>query len=86
VYEDFLPRSAAGIFRSNLSSEGTRNDVVDGIDYDSEQLSSAVGARISDPQALYRDQRVRSVAAASVALGLEIEDDELPSVSSGPVS
>ena len=29
VYEDFLPRSAAGIFQSNLTDEGTRDDDAD---------------------------------------------------------
>ena len=34
VYEDFLPRSAAGIFQSNLTDEGTRDDDLLGTPYD----------------------------------------------------
>src|SRR5699024_9659408 len=34
VYEDFLPRSAAGIFQSNLKEEGTRDNEQQGADYD----------------------------------------------------
>ena len=34
VYEDFLPRSAAGIFRSNLAGEGTRDEGRTAPEYD----------------------------------------------------
>ncbi|MDN6149803.1 MAG: VOC family protein, partial [Yaniella sp.] len=39
VYEDFLPRSAAGIFQSNLTSEGSRDDALQGTDYDIDVMS-----------------------------------------------
>jgi uncharacterized glyoxalase superfamily metalloenzyme YdcJ len=77
VYEDFLPRSAAGIFRSNLTTEGSRNDEIAGTEYDIDKLSAVVGMTINDPQTLYREQRARSVVTASAALGVEIDDDEL---------
>src|SRR5699024_3696489 len=38
VYEDFLPRSAAGIFQSNLKDEGTRDNEQQGTDYDLQTL------------------------------------------------
>ena len=57
VYEDFLPASAAGIFRSNLdrdtkASEGT-SDGADDSGYDAQWLAGAIGHHIHDPYALY---------------------------------
>jgi uncharacterized glyoxalase superfamily metalloenzyme YdcJ len=53
VYEDFLPRSAAGIFRSNLDDEvpaaGDRADT----DYSLEWMAGEIGHHIHDPYALY---------------------------------
>jgi uncharacterized glyoxalase superfamily metalloenzyme YdcJ len=54
VYEDFLPRSAAGIFRSNLDADadaGSRS--ADENDYSMERLAGAIGHHIHDPYALY---------------------------------
>lgn len=62
VYEDFLPRSAAGIFRSNLSDEGSRDDAQAGTDYDLTVLSDIVGRPVADPHDLYRRQQDASVA------------------------
>ncbi|MFI7579282.1 2-oxoadipate dioxygenase/decarboxylase [Kocuria kalidii] len=62
VYEDFLPRSAAGIFRSNLSDEGSRDDARTGTDYDLTVLSDIVGRPVADPHDLYRRQQDASVA------------------------
>ncbi|GGN58602.1 hypothetical protein GCM10011579_022130 [Streptomyces albiflavescens] len=53
VYEDFLPRSAAGIFQSNLSGEGTRHNDQEGTAYDAAWLSGAIGRDVLDPFALY---------------------------------
>jgi uncharacterized glyoxalase superfamily metalloenzyme YdcJ len=57
VYEDFLPASAAGIFRSNLDRDTragfeTGEDYNDS-DYDVELLAGAIGHDIHDPYALY---------------------------------
>jgi uncharacterized glyoxalase superfamily metalloenzyme YdcJ len=57
VYEDFLPASAAGIFRSNLDRD-TRAGFETGEDYDDsgydvEWLAGAIGHDIHDPYALY---------------------------------
>ena len=56
VYEDFLPASAAGIFRSNLDRDtetlaatGITNDSVYSIDW----MAGAIGRHIHDPYALY---------------------------------
>jgi uncharacterized glyoxalase superfamily metalloenzyme YdcJ len=75
VYEDFLPKSAAGIFRSNLSSAGSRDDTLGGAGYDIDRLSGIVGQVISDPQDLYRAQRDQSIAEAGKKLGIAIVDD-----------
>jgi uncharacterized glyoxalase superfamily metalloenzyme YdcJ len=75
VYEDFLPKSAAGIFRSNLSSAGSRDDTLGGAGYDIDRLSGIVDQAISDPQDLYRAQRDQSIAEAGRKLGMAIVDD-----------
>jgi uncharacterized glyoxalase superfamily metalloenzyme YdcJ len=65
VYEDFLPRSAAGIFQSNLSGDGTRDTSRAGPRYDAGWLSGAIGRDIRDPFALYeREQRASLDAVA----------------------
>lgn len=71
VYEDFLPRSAAGIFQSNLTDEGTRDDQELGTPYDIEKLSDVIGQPIADPTALYAAQQQASLAAAAHALNLK---------------
>jgi uncharacterized glyoxalase superfamily metalloenzyme YdcJ len=70
VYEDFLPRSAAGIFQSNLSGEGTRDNDQEGTAYDAAWLSGAMGREVLDPFALYAEQRNATLAQVSEQLGL----------------
>ena len=70
VYEDFLPRSAAGIFQSNLTDEGTRDDELHGTPCDIEKLSAVVGLPIADPTSLYQAQQDASLAAAAQQLRL----------------
>ncbi len=70
VYEDFLPRSAAGIFASNLTDEGTRDDDLAGTPYDIDTLSEVIGRPIADPTLLYEAQQSASLAAAARQLGL----------------
>jgi uncharacterized glyoxalase superfamily metalloenzyme YdcJ len=53
VYEDFLPASAAGIFRSNLDSGSEAVDAPDESDYSIEWMSGAIGHQIHDPYDLY---------------------------------
>ncbi|TAM72806.1 VOC family protein [Mycobacterium sp.] len=55
VYEDFLPASAAGIFRSNLDSDGETADAPDESGYDAQWLAGAIGRDIHDPYALYEE-------------------------------
>lgn len=53
VYEDFLPASAAGIFRSNLDNDAQAAQVADDSDYSIGWLSDAIDKTIYDPYALY---------------------------------
>ena len=57
VYEDFLPASAAGIFRSNLDTDtkATENREADtDSDYDQEWMSGAIGRDLYNPYDLYQ--------------------------------
>jgi uncharacterized glyoxalase superfamily metalloenzyme YdcJ len=69
VYEDFLPRSAAGIFASNLSGRGEMDAAQGGAHRDVDWLSEAIGRRIGLPEELYAQQRAQSLAQAAAALG-----------------
>lgn len=68
VYEDFLPRSAAGIFQSNLTDEGSRDDAQAGTDYNLAAMSRIVGRPVADPYDLYRQQQDDSLAALRARL------------------
>lgn len=56
VYEDFLPRSAAGIFASNLDDAGSRDTTLEGSQRDEHWLAEAMQRTVHDPMALYRAQ------------------------------
>lgn len=56
VYEDFLPRSAAGIFASNLSDAGSRDASREGAHRDEAWLAEAMGRQVCDAMELYRAQ------------------------------
>ncbi|MBK8461712.1 MAG: VOC family protein [Nigerium sp.] len=75
VYEDFLPRSAAGIFASNLDSAGSRDTTREGSHRDEAWLAEAMGRRVHDPMALYAAQRQASLEAAASAWGVAIAAD-----------
>lgn len=68
VYEDFLPRSAAGIFQSNLTDAGARDDALAGTVRDTAWMSDALGRDVADPIAR-NDELTR---ASLEALELEI--------------
>jgi len=53
TYEDFLPVSAAGIFRSNLRSEGNTKTDAKG---NQAAFEEALGSRVSVAQALYEQE------------------------------
>jgi uncharacterized glyoxalase superfamily metalloenzyme YdcJ len=53
VYEDFLPASAAGIFRSNLDTDTHAADAADNSDYSLGWLAGQIGHHVHDPYELY---------------------------------
>jgi uncharacterized glyoxalase superfamily metalloenzyme YdcJ len=53
VYEDFLPRSAAGIFRSNLDADADSFGGPAGTHYSLDWMAGVIGHHIHDPYALY---------------------------------
>lgn len=53
VYEDFLPASAAGIFRSNLDRDAEVSDVADESGYSMAWLAGTIDRHIYDPYPLY---------------------------------
>jgi len=84
VYEDFLPRSAAGIFQSNLTDEGSRDDDQLGTPYDLARLSEVVGVAIADPTDLYAASQAASLAEAEAVLGLTIDTTPVPIQENAP--
>lgn len=56
VYEDFLPKSAAGIFASNLTSDGSMDAAQRASARDAAWLQEALGRPLHDPYDLYAAQ------------------------------
>ncbi|GAB2456528.1 2-oxoadipate dioxygenase/decarboxylase [Jatrophihabitans fulvus] len=77
VYEDFLPRSAAGIFASNLTGHGEADADHAGEVLDADRLSAAIGRPVADPAELYARERAMSLESVARTLG-PIEDDLSP--------
>jgi len=73
VYEDFLPRSAAGIFQSNLTSTG-ETAAEQGAPRDLDWLSGVLGREVLKSQGVYAAQVRSSVATAAAALGRPASD------------
>ncbi|HRA74737.1 MAG TPA: DUF1338 family protein [Propionicimonas sp.] len=69
VYEDFLPRSAAGIFASNLDNSGRRDASLAGSERDADWIAGAIGREVHDPMHLYAEQSLASLVAACDRLG-----------------
>ncbi|MGJ6979230.1 2-oxoadipate dioxygenase/decarboxylase [Aestuariimicrobium soli] len=69
VYEDFLPRSAAGIFASNLDDSGSSDVGAEGSLRDEAWLADALRRDLHDPFELYARQRDQSLAALTNQLG-----------------
>ncbi len=60
VYEDFLPRSAAGIFASNLTGTGAVDADQGGAERDLDWMSGVVGAEVSVPEEVYAAESAAS--------------------------
>jgi uncharacterized glyoxalase superfamily metalloenzyme YdcJ len=73
VYEDFLPRSAAGIFQSNLTEEGSKDASQAGEERDADWMAGAVGRELFDPFDLYAAQVAASLTSAAHRLGVAPE-------------
>lgn len=69
VYEDFLPRSAAGIFASNLSDEGAKDESQRAAVRDAGWLAEAIGRQIRVPEELYGAESAASIAQIEHRLG-----------------
>lgn len=72
VYEDFLPRSAAGIFQSNLTEEGSKDEEQVGTSFDIHRMSQIVGSEVYDPNDLYQRQQDESIAALGRRLNVNL--------------
>ena len=72
VYEDFLPRSAAGIFRSNLTSGAAAEAGSQRVERNVGWLSEVIEQPVHEPAALYRAQVDQSVQVATQELGIDI--------------
>jgi uncharacterized glyoxalase superfamily metalloenzyme YdcJ len=68
VYEDFLPVSAAGIFRSNLGEQGEEKAIERA---DRRAFEAALGAPAFNELALYEEAETRSLGASLQALGVD---------------
>lgn len=75
VYEDFLPRSAAGIFASNLDNSGSRDATLSGSHRDAAWLAEAMDRDVHDPMHLYADQSAASLAKACAELDIAVPEE-----------
>jgi uncharacterized glyoxalase superfamily metalloenzyme YdcJ len=69
VYEDFLPRSAAGIFASNLTDGGSMDGDQGGAPRDAGWMSDVIGRAVNLPEDVYRRESQASLAALERELG-----------------
>lgn len=68
VYEDFLPRSAAGIFRSNLTGSGNQDLTERGSHRDAAWLAHTIDRDVHSSEELYEQQQEASLATALAEL------------------
>ncbi len=78
VYEDFLPRSAAGIFASNLDGPTADASANAGLDLDLDWIAGVVGVPVHDPTDLYDAQRRASLDALAATLGRDAGELQPP--------
>lgn len=72
TYEDFLPVSAAGIFKSNLVDGGTA-EVDQANSNERGKLETAIGMKILDPFAMYEAEQARSITGTYEKLGYQLD-------------
>ena len=73
VYEDFLPRSAAGIFASNLTDTGRMDANQGGAPRDADWMADVMGRSVNVPEDLYAQEAASSLRAAEQTLGRKID-------------
>ncbi len=73
VSEDFLPRSAAGIFSSNLSDWARLDDRQGGASRDAAWLAAAIGCPVHVPEDGYAAESAASLAGVSERLGIALD-------------
>lgn len=71
VYEDFLPRSAAGIFASNLTDRGTMDADQGGAERDADWIADRIGRPVHAPEELYAAASAASLAGVLDPLGID---------------
>ncbi|MGH3372065.1 MAG: 2-oxoadipate dioxygenase/decarboxylase, partial [Nocardioidaceae bacterium] len=76
VYEDFLPRSAAGIFASNLTDSGTMEADQGGAERDPGWMSDVMGRTVHVPEEIYAREASASIGVAGRILGREIRPSD----------
>jgi uncharacterized glyoxalase superfamily metalloenzyme YdcJ len=72
VYEDFLPRSAAGIFASNLTASGSMDADQGGAERDRAWMSDVIGREVAVPEEVYAAESRASVAEVERRLGVSL--------------
>ena len=77
VYEDFLPRSAAGIFASNLTDSGTMDADQGGAERDAGWMADVMGTAVHVPEELYALEASASLGAVEMVLGRQISSSGL---------
>jgi uncharacterized glyoxalase superfamily metalloenzyme YdcJ len=80
VYEDFLPRSAAGIFASNLTDSGTMDAGQGAAERDADWMADVMGRAVHVPEEIYAQEASVSLEAAGQLLGRRIGRLTPPSV------
>jgi uncharacterized glyoxalase superfamily metalloenzyme YdcJ len=78
VYEDFLPRSAAGIFASNLTDSGTLDADQGGAERDPGWMADVMGRTVNVPEEIYAHEASASLRAAEQVLGRTISPEAGP--------
>jgi uncharacterized glyoxalase superfamily metalloenzyme YdcJ len=70
TYEDFLPVSAAGIFKSNIVEGGFTKAEADLQLSNQDDIETALGTKIIDPQAIYQEESIKSLNQSLEKLGI----------------
>ena len=75
MYEDFLPRSAAGIFASNLTDSGSVDADQGGAERDADWMADVIGRTVNVPEEIYAREASASLRAAELVLGRKIRSE-----------